>query len=184
VTRDLRSYTSVSVLVGCARILRADNGAQVSSEELYRNGGRPLVWTFDERKRLVPRRLVDVNSGGCWEAQSLRLASGRQLEATPGSQFATFDGWRRLGELTAGDRVAVVRRVPEPPKTQRMADDEVVLLAHMIGDGSCIKRQPVRYASIDEENLGAVTKAAKHFGVTAKRDEYSAARVAPNTDSK
>src|SRR5882757_8246802 len=47
----------------------------------------------------------------------------------------------------------------------------------MIGDGSCIKRQPVRYASIDEENLRAVTKAAKHFGVTAKRDEYPAARV-------
>jgi replicative DNA helicase len=169
--------SSMSVLVGSARILRADNGAQVSSEELYRNGGRPLVWTFDERMRLVPRRLVDVNAGGCREGQSLRLASGRQLEATPGSQFATFDGWRRLGELTAGDRVAVVRRVPEPLKTQRMADDEVVLLAHMIGDGSCIKRQPIRYASIDEENLIAVTKAAKHFGVTAKRDEYPAARV-------
>jgi replicative DNA helicase len=58
-----------------------------------------------------------------------------------------------------------------------MAADEVVLLAHMIGDGSCIKRQPIRYASIDEENLRAVANAAKHFGVTAKRDGYAAARV-------
>ena len=39
--------------------------------------------------------------------------------------------------------------------TQRMIDAELILLAHMIGDGSCIKRQPVRYASIDEqEDLG------------------------------
>jgi len=51
------------------------------------------------------------------------------------------------------------------------------MLAHMIGDGSCIKRQPVRYASIDEANLPAVTGAAAHFGVTPIRDEYAAARV-------
>ncbi|MFC9550195.1 LAGLIDADG family homing endonuclease [Rhodococcus sp. NPDC056960] len=46
----------------------------------------------------------------------------------------------------------------------------------MIGDGSCVKRQPIRYASIDEQNLAAVTTAAAHFGVTAVRDEYPAAR--------
>jgi replicative DNA helicase len=51
------------------------------------------------------------------------------------------------------------------------------MLAHMIGDGSCVKRQPVRYASIDESNLVAVTIAAAHFGVTPIRDEYAAARV-------
>jgi replicative DNA helicase len=47
----------------------------------------------------------------------------------------------------------------------------------MIDDGSCVKRQPIRYASIDEQNLIAVTNAAKHFGVTGIRDEYPAARV-------
>lgn len=51
------------------------------------------------------------------------------------------------------------------------------MLAHMIGDGSCIKRQPVRYASIDEANIAAVTIAAAHFGITPIRDEYAAARV-------
>jgi hypothetical protein len=58
-----------------------------------------------------------------------------------------------------------------------MDDSEVILLAHMIGDGSCVKRQPIRYASIDEANLMAVTVAAAHFGVTAIRDDYAAARV-------
>lgn len=47
----------------------------------------------------------------------------------------------------------------------------------MIGDGSCVKRQPIRYASVDEANLVAVTIAAAHFGVTPIRDEYAAARV-------
>jgi replicative DNA helicase len=58
-----------------------------------------------------------------------------------------------------------------------MAESEVILLAHMIGDGSCVKRQPIRYASIDEANLAAVSVSAAHFGVTAVRDDYPAARV-------
>jgi replicative DNA helicase len=40
-----------------------------------------------------------------------------------------------------------------------------------------VKRQPVRYASVDEANLAAVTIAAAHFGVAPIRDEYAAARV-------
>ncbi|BBX67445.1 hypothetical protein MPSYJ_09060 [Mycolicibacterium psychrotolerans] len=67
--------------------------------------------------------------------------------------------------------------MPEPVAAQRMVDAELILLAHMIGDGSCVRRQPVRYASIDEQNLRAVTAAAAHFGVTAVRDVYEAARV-------
>ncbi len=51
------------------------------------------------------------------------------------------------------------------------------MLAHMIGHGSCVKRQPIRYASVDEANLAVVTTAAAHFGVTPIRDEYAAARV-------
>jgi replicative DNA helicase len=58
-----------------------------------------------------------------------------------------------------------------------MSDGEVTLLGHMIGDGSCVKRRPIRYASIDEQNLAAVTQDAKQFGVTAVRDQYAAARV-------
>ena len=65
----------------------------------------------------------------------------------------------------------------EPAYPQRMHDSEVIMLAHMIGDGSCVKRQPIRYASVDEANLAAVTIAAAHFGVTPIRDEYAAARV-------
>ena len=50
-----------------------------------------------------------------------------------------------------------------------------MLLAHLLGDGSFVRRQPIRYASRDEENLTAVAEAAKHFGITAVRDDYAAA---------
>ena len=44
------------------------------------------------------------------------------------------------------------------------------MLAHLIGDGSFVRNQPIRYASNDEANLAAVTEAARHFGITAIRD--------------
>jgi replicative DNA helicase len=121
--------------------------------------------------------MTNVFYSGHKEVFKMRLASGREIEATANHPFMTFDGWTPLGELKVGDRLAVPRRVPEPVQTQRMDDSEIILLAHMIGDGSCVKRQPIRYASIDEQNLVAVTKAAQHFGVAAVRDDYAAARV-------
>ncbi|WP_123027514.1 replicative DNA helicase [Mycolicibacterium stellerae] len=164
-------------LTANTRILRADNGAEVTFGELMRTGERPLVWSLDERKRMVARPMTNVFFSGRKEVFKVRLASGREVEATRNHPFMTLDGWSALEELTVGDRVAVPRRVPEPINTQRLPDDEVILLAHMIGDGSCVKNQPIRYARIDELNLTAVSSAARHFGVTPVRDDYPAARV-------
>ncbi|MGH3960924.1 replicative DNA helicase [Mycobacterium sp.] len=164
-------------LTASTRILRADTGAEVTLGELLRTGERPLVWSLDERLHMTARPMTNVFPSGRKEVFRLRLASGREVEATGNHPFMTIDGWTPLEDLKVGDRLAVPRMVPEPVDTQRMADAEVVLLAHMIGDGSCVKNQPIRYASIDEANLAAVTISAAHFGVTAARDDYPAARV-------
>jgi replicative DNA helicase len=159
------------------RILRADNGAEVTFGELMATGERPLVWSLDEHKNMVARPMTNVFYSGHKEVFKLRLASGREVEATANHPFMTIDGWVPLGELAVGDRLATPRRIPEPVHTERMHDSEVVMLAHMIGDGSCVKRQPIRYASVDEANLVAVEISALHFGVTAVRDDYPAAGV-------
>ncbi|ORV10676.1 replicative DNA helicase [Mycobacterium celatum] len=164
-------------LTAGTRILRADTGAEVTFDELMRTGERPLVWSLDEQLRMVARPMTNVFPSGRKEVFRLRLASGREVDATANHPFMTLDGWTPLGDLHVGDRLAVPRMVPEPVETQSMDEAEVILLAHMIGDGSCVKNQPIRYASIDEANLAMVTIAAAHFGVSAVRDEYPAARV-------
>ncbi|BBX28432.1 replicative DNA helicase [Mycolicibacterium alvei] len=159
------------------RILRADTGAEVTFGELMATGERPLVWSLDEHKNMVARPMTNVFPSGRKEVFTLRMASGREVEATANHPFLTLDGWVPLGELAVGDRLATPRRVPEPVQTERMHDSEVIMLAHMIGDGSCVKRQPIRYASVDQANLLEVEISALHFGVTAVRDEYPAAGV-------
>jgi replicative DNA helicase len=143
-------------LTAATRILRADNGAEVTFGELMRTGERPLVWSLDEQLRMVARPMTNVFPSGRKEVFRLRLASGREVEATGNHPFLKLNRWTPLGQLKIGDRIATLRRVPEPVGTQRMADSEVVLLAHMIGGGSCVKSQPIRYASVHDRDIHAL----------------------------
>ncbi|SET71196.1 replicative DNA helicase [Geodermatophilus poikilotrophus] len=159
------------------RILRADTGAETTMGEIFESGATDVpVWALDDNLRYVRRHLTHVFSTGRKPVLQLTTSSGKTIRATANHPFLTYDGFRPLGELAPGDRIAVPRHVPAPDRMTVWADEKVVLLAHLIGDGSFVKRQPLRYASIDEENLRAVTTAALHFGVVAVRDEYAAAR--------
>jgi replicative DNA helicase len=139
-------------LTAATRILRADDGAEVTFGELMRTGERPLVWSLDEQLRMVARPMTNVFPSGRKEVFRLRLASGREVEATGNHPFLKLDRWTPLEQLKIGDRIAAPRRVPEPVGTQRMADSEVVLLADMIGDGSCVKNRPIHYPSVDDRD--------------------------------
>ena len=165
-------------LTADTRILRADTGAEVRIGDLVKSGqcGFP-VWSLDDRLKLVPRELTRAFPTGVKEVFRVRLRSGREVEATANHPFLTYDGWKPLRDVSVGTRVSTPRHVPSPLASQDLPQAEIVMLAHLLGDGSFVKRQPVRYASLDEENLSAVTEAAKHFGIRAIRDDYPAARV-------
>jgi replicative DNA helicase len=159
------------------KILRADTGAEVRLGDLVQSGEVNVpVWSLDDRLKLVPSTLTRAFPTGNQEVFLVRLRSGREVTATATHPFLTLDGWRELGDLAAGARVATPRQVPPPLVERPLAEAEIVLLAHMLGDGSFVRNQPIRYASTGEENLRAVSDAARHFGVRAIRDEHAAAR--------
>jgi replicative DNA helicase len=49
------------------------------------------------------------------------------------------------------------------------AEAEIVMLAHLIGDGCFVKNQPLHYTSGDPKNLEAVEAAAAHWGIAPRR---------------
>jgi replicative DNA helicase len=160
------------------RVLRADTGAETTMEELFALQARDVpVWSLDESLRYVRRHLTHVFPTGVKPVHKLRMASGKEVRATANHPFLTYDGWKPLGELSVADRLAVPRHVPAPERVASWTDDRVLLLAHLIGDGSFVRRQPLRYASVDEANLSAVAAAAASaFSIVAVRDDYAAAR--------
>ena len=168
-------------LTADTRLLRADTGAEISLGELLATDARDVpVWSLDERLKLVPRTLTHAFPSGVKEVFKLKLASGREIKATANHPFLTYDGWKPLGELVPGSRLGSLRHIPPPLDVKQWDEDEITLLAHLLGDGSFVKRQPIRYASIDEANLTAVSEDAhRRFGITAIRDEWTHARTRP-----
>jgi replicative DNA helicase len=165
-------------LTADSRVLRADTGAEVSLGQLHAQGATDVpVWALDEKLTYVRRHLTHVFPTGTKPVFRLTLASGKTLRATENHPFLAYAGWTALGELHTGDRVAVPRHVPAPDLHEPWEDSRIILLAHLLGDRSMPARQPLRYASTDEKNLSAVTKAALTFGVAAVRDDDAAARV-------
>ena len=160
-------------LTGTTRLLRADTNAEVTLDELLASGARDVpVWSLDDDWRLVPAMLTHAFPSGTKPVFRLKLASGRTVDATANHNFRTLDGWTALGELRPGDRLAVPRRLDGPGSTAPMPEAEVVLLAHLLGDGCVLPKQPIHYTSADERNLEAVEdSAATAFGITARRVE-------------
>ncbi len=161
-------------LTAATRVMRADDNAEVSLGELLASGARDVpVWALDERLHYSPRTMTHVFPSGRRPVFRLRLASGRQVEATANHPFLGFGGWVPLGRLEVGDRLAIPRHVPPPLTVQPWPEHEVVLLAHLLGGGSPLADRPLRYTGHDDD-VRAVTEAAKHFGITAVRDDRSA----------
>jgi replicative DNA helicase len=153
-------------------LFRADTGAPVTFDELLRDGWNDvLVWSLDDRKQLVPALVTNVFESGTKDVFRLRLASGREVKATANHPFLTFSGWTPLGELQAGDRLAIPRRIPAPiAPGLGWTEHRIGLLAHLIGDGCVVKKQPVHYTSNDPENLEFVeAAAAAEFGISPRR---------------
>lgn len=138
--------------------LQLADGSTASLGELVLSQATPLVWSLDEHWKLVPRRLLKAFPSGVKPVFSLRLASGRSVDATANHPFRTIDGWVRLDQLQAGDAIAVPRRLPNPvvesgPRPT-WDEDELVLLAHLLGDGTM--GPSVKYATADPANKQAV----------------------------
>ena len=148
-------------LPASTRISRADNGEEVSLGELVLTQQQPYVWSVDDEHRLTPAKLTKAFPTGIKPVYRVKLASGLEIDATANHPFLTVEGWTRLDALAVDGFVAVPRRLPRPVEEGACwEDDELVLLAHLLGDGS-IGPSGVKYATADPANKRAVEKASK-----------------------
>lgn len=156
VMSDLRECVTGDTLVWLT------DGRRTPIRELV--GSEPEVWALSDRSKVVTARADRVWPVGVREVFRVQLASGRKIRATAEHRLLTGAGWMTVSHLQAGDRLAVARSVPEPRNAQRWPDHWLVLLGHLVGDGSYVTHQPLRYTTASEENSSAVKSAAEAFG--------------------
>jgi len=164
VMSDLRECVAGDTLV-----LLAD-GSRVPIRDLV--GQTPKVLSMDEQGKLIKATSDKVWRVGPKPVFEVRLASGRRLRGTANHRLFGAGGWRTIGELSAGDRLGTARQVPEPSTAPAWPEPEIILLAHLMGDGSYLKGQPLRYTTASDANSRIVSDSAiQHFGVQVNRHE-------------
>ncbi len=158
---DLRECVTGDTLVS----LR--DGRRVPIRELV--GQTPCVYAVTADGHLTCAKSDKVWHVGKKEVFEVVLGSGRTIKATAKHQLLSDKGWKRVADLRGDESIALARYLPEPAASIRWADHEVILLGHLIGDGSYLKHQPLRYTTISEENSKAVAEAAQALGSTVTR---------------
>ncbi|HEY4971998.1 MAG TPA: DnaB-like helicase C-terminal domain-containing protein, partial [Steroidobacteraceae bacterium] len=163
VMSDLRECVTGDTLVCLS------NGARVPIKQLV--GTAPEVWSLDDKQRLHAARADKVWHVGKKPVFRVELASGRSIRATAEHRLLAGAGWTTVGKLAKGDRLAVARRLPAPAKPNSWPEHWLILLGHLVGDGSYVVHQPLRYTTIDEANSALVRTCAEAFGSTVTRHE-------------
>jgi replicative DNA helicase len=161
VMSDLRECVTGETLVCLA------DGRRVPIRELV--GQTPEVWAMSEDQKIIKAQSDLVWSKGVRQVFRVSLASGRSLRATSNHRVFTGDGWKTVGELGIGSRVAIGRHFPTLANPVVWTDAQIALLGHLVGDGSYLKNQPLRYTTASGANSKLVTECAIALGSTVTR---------------
>jgi replicative DNA helicase len=158
---DLRECVTGDTLVMLA------DGCRVPIRDLV--GQTPQVISVTPDGQIETAETDLIWSVGKKETVRISFASGRSIQCSKEHRLRALWDWKHANELQPGDRIALARRVPEPAQTHPWPEHEIILLAHLIGDGSYVKHQPLRYTTASEENSLAVSTAAIAFGSVVNR---------------
>ena len=146
-------------------------------------GQRVTIKELAERQEQTPFPVLAINKdwkigihdmskafySGKKEVFLLKTRSGRTIKASANHPFLAIEGWTRLDELSPGDRIALPRQTKPKFSSNPLSDDELILLAHLLGDGCILKHQPYHYTSADPENIAAVRETSRRlFGIEGR----------------
>ena len=147
-------------LAGETLLMRADTGELVPIKNLVGQKNIPIFSLTNDYK-LVVKNISKIFSSGRKQIFELKTQSGRVIHASANHPFMTINGWRRLDNLTASEHITTPRTLSPVRALNQISNNELILLAHLLGDGCVLPRQPIHYTSADSANLDIVTQSAK-----------------------
>ena len=145
-------------LMGETLITLADTGEQVRIDSLVGKTDFD-AFSVNTEMKLVKSKISKVFPSGKKFVFKLVLKSGRELHASGNHKFLKIEGWQRLDKLKIGDRIATPR-ILKVEGVKVISDNKLILLAHLIGDGCYVKRQPLHYTNSEVKLIDIVKNAA------------------------
>jgi len=158
-------------LLGDTLITDAKSGKRFKIRDLAEKQDRTWFAThsLSGDLKLSDMPISNVFYSGRKPVFEIKTQSGRRITATANHPFFKIHGWTRLDALRSGDKIALPRRVDISEPSNPISSEALILLAHLIGDGCILPKQPYHYTSADDANIEAVVQAAKHLlGIEAR----------------
>ncbi|OGQ34084.1 MAG: replicative DNA helicase [Deltaproteobacteria bacterium RIFCSPHIGHO2_12_FULL_43_9] len=162
---DIRESGCIS---GDTLIMRTDIGELTPIKDLVGDTNIPILSLTDDWK-LESKTISKVFPSGKKQLFELKTKSGRAIKASGNHPFFTINGWHRLDSLEIGTHVALPRQLTTSDPKNPLKTEELILLAHLIGDGCVLPNQPVHYTSADIKNINIVAECAKKLFNIAPR---------------
>jgi len=155
-------------LTGDTLIINADTGELVPIKDML--GKTFTTLALDKDLKIKKFKVLKVFYSGRKKVYRLKTKTGREIKASGNHPFLKLEGWTRLDQLKIGDKIAVPRELNlKGIDNRKIKDEELILLAHLIGDGCVLPKQPIHYTSADKENIDIVRKTAKKlFNIEAR----------------
>lgn len=127
VMSDLRECVT-----GDTRVILAD-GRPIPIRDLV--GERPKLFSLDRQQRCQVSISDQVWTVGRKPVLEISLATGRSIRATANHLLLSGQGWITCDKLKTGDRVAIIRKIPEPINPEVWPKIRVILLGQKISSG-------------------------------------------------
>jgi replicative DNA helicase len=157
-------------VAGDTTVWDADSGRRHTVADLAGMAHWPRLLSLGRTGTLVPLRPSAVITQGENDVFELRTSTGRTLRATARHPVLTPEGWKTVGELGPGTRVAAARTLPVfQPSPAPIPVDRLRLPGHLIGDGNNRRHRGIPSISAGApafQDRSAV--AEREFGVLAR----------------
>lgn len=122
-------------VVADTELFDAETGEIFTVGDVVKNGPGRMTFSCTEDHRIVPRKILSAMSNGKKKVYKLTTHLGHHILATDNHPFLTMDGWKNLGDLSKGDRIAAPRSIPVKGVDAWPAH-EVVTLAWLLSEGN------------------------------------------------
>ncbi|CAN2042044.1 Replicative DNA helicase [Candidatus Magnetomoraceae bacterium gMMP-15] len=158
-------------LAGDSIITNSDTGERYTIKELANHKDKLPIKTkaLDKDLKLKDFKINNAFFSGIKKVYEVKTKSGRTIKATANHKFYRIDGWNRLDCLNIGDKIAIPEKIKLNIQNNPLTNNELILIAHLLGDGCILESQQYHYTNSDMENIKIVNKTVKElFNIDAR----------------
>ena len=155
-------------VAGDTQLIDALTGEVTTVESLFRERRPFCIHALGGDWRLRPRAVMDVVRNGMKPVFELKTAQGKTIRATANHPFRTLDGWKVLGDLGPGDRIAVPRRL-EVSGGAEWSEHEIITLAGLLSEGNTCHPTTLYFYGNDRVLVDDFVKAVSQFPDTVAK---------------